>query len=306
MATVLIDFRSISWGGPNEDDSNDVWALMDSSSDPDSVVLTSFGSVGDPVSNFPAPATWPLNGQDLEFVFWNATNGTNALPGYPSADPQRKLNVPAQPAGTIIHATAWYSPAGGGGGTPRLRARTFDIDLNGFRKETPIQSATPEAAWPGPNHHSVAADKAAPKVTPKNQLIHPAPLSSQPPGTPPKEFKHWQKVVGELTVDGMNVASCPQGTSALALAFYGHSEGQRVLNALDLGRYRSADYWGEYWGKLGGEGEGPFGPKGPGTPWGPLVGRLIAALAPEQLKVQLEGQIASLQKIVEGLAPQRR
>jgi hypothetical protein len=306
MSTVLIDFRSISWGGPNEDDNNDVWALEDSSSDPGSVVLTSFGSVGDPVSNFPAPATWPLNGQDLKFVFWNATNGTSALSGYPSADPQRKLNVPAQPVGTIVHATAWYAPAGSGpGGKPGLRARTFDIDLNGFRKETPILSATPEGAWPGPNSHSVASEKAAPTVTPKNQLLYPAPVSSQPPGTPPKEFKHWQPVVGDLTVDAMNLASCPQGKSALALAFYGHSDGQRALNLLDIGRYRTADYWAEFWGKLGAEGEGPFGPHGPGTPWGPLVGRLIAALAPEQLKGQLEGQIASLQQVVEGLQKQR-
>src|SRR5215207_3264146 len=184
MGTVLIDFRSISWGGPNEDDSNNVWALEDSSSDPGSVVLESFGIVGDPVEDFPAPATFQLNGNNLDFVFWNATNGTNALPGYPTADPQRKLNVSVQPGGTIVHATAWFAPneGPGGPGKPHLRARTFDIDLNGFRKETPILSAKPEGAWPGPNSHSVSADAAAANATPKAQLLYPAPLSSQPPG----------------------------------------------------------------------------------------------------------------------------
>ena len=143
MGTVLIDFRSISWGGPNEDDNNNIWELEDSSSDPGSVELENFGSVGDPVVGFPAPAV----SHDLNFVFWNATNGTDALPGFPSADPQRKLNVPVQPAGTIVHATAWYAPPSGPPGPPGrpgLRARSFDIDLNGIRKETPILSATPQ------------------------------------------------------------------------------------------------------------------------------------------------------------------
>ena len=109
---VLIDFRSISWGGPNEDDNNNVWALEGSASDPGSIELETFGSVGDPVVGFPAPATF----DGLDFVFWNATNGTDALPGYPTADPQRKLNVPLQPPGTVVHATAWYAPGGPGNG----------------------------------------------------------------------------------------------------------------------------------------------------------------------------------------------
>jgi hypothetical protein len=301
MGTVMLEYRSISWGGPNEDDNIDVWALEDGSSDPDSKIL-SIGNVGDPVVNFLASATFPGT-NDMKFVFWNATDGTDALPGFPSADPQRKLNVPAQPAGTIVRATAWYAPPGGPpGGKPHLRARTFDIDLNGFRKETPILSATPAGAWPGPNSHAVSTETAAATATPKAELLYPAPLSAQPPGEPPKQFKHWQQVVGSLTVDAMNVASCPQGQSALALAFFGHSDGERVLNRLDREiRYRWADEWGERLSKLGAEIGG-----GPGAPWDSLIGRLIAALSPEQLKSRLEGEIASLQGIVDGLAQRRR
>jgi len=299
MGTVLIDFRSISWGGPNEDDNNNVWALEDSSSDPGSVELENFGSVGDPVINFPAPASYPLGPSNLAFVFWNATNGTDALPGYPSADPQRKLNVPLQPPGTIVHATAWFAPPSGNGkGTPGLRARSFDIDLNGFRKETPILSATPSGAWPGPNNHTVSTEAAAAGATPKTHLLYPAPVSSQPPGEPPKEFKYWQPVVGPLSVNAMTkVASCPQGNGALALAFFGHSVGQR---AVGKSFFEAAfDFWAEFWGKRGAEGEGPFGPGGPGDPWGPFVARLIAALPPEQLRARLQREIASLQAVVD-------
>src|SRR5215471_10340412 len=121
MGTVLIDYRSISWGGPNEDDNNDVWQLEDSTSDPGSVQLLDLGSVGDPVHNFPAPPTY----NNLNFCFWNATDGTNALPGFPDAGPQRLLNVPVQPSGTIVRATAWFAPPSGppNGGGPGMRDR---------------------------------------------------------------------------------------------------------------------------------------------------------------------------------------
>ena len=80
-------------------------------------------------------------------AFWNATNGVSALDGYPSTGPN--LNIPNMSG--VLHATAWYTlPGGDGHGPPVLRARTFDIDLNNFRKETPIASATPAGAWPGP------------------------------------------------------------------------------------------------------------------------------------------------------------
>lgn len=302
MATVLIDFRSVSWGGPNEDDNNNVWELEGSSSDPGSVELVNFGSVGDPVDGFPAPETFPLGGQDLEFVFWNATNGTDALPGYPSADPQRKLNVPLQPPGTIVHATAWYAPGGpGNGGKPNLRCRSFDVDLNGFRKETPILSATPKAAWAGPNNHSVFTQATAVTATPKTHLNFPAPLSTQPPGEPPKEFKYWQPVVGPVSINAMTkVASCAKADSALVLAFFGHSVGQR---AVGKNFYEAAfSFWAEFWGKKGAEGVGPFGPGGPGDPWEGFVARMIAALPPDQLRGRLQREIASLKAMVDQLA----
>lgn len=299
MGTVLIDYRSISWGGPNEDDSNNVWALEDSSSDPGSVVLENLGSVGDPVVNFPAPPTYPMGGSNLNFVFWNATNGTTALPGFPAADPQRKLNVPLQPNGTIIQATAWYAPPPGDGppGKPGLRARSFDIDLNGFRKETPIQSATPAGAWAGPNNHSISTESDAAGATPKTHLLYPAPLSSQPPGEPAKEFKYWQPIVGPVTVDVSKVASCPKTKSALVLAFFGHHDRQRLIDKSIAALL--FDYWAEFWAKRGAEGEGPFGPSGPGDPWGPLVGRLIAALPADQIRGRLQREIANLQSIVD-------
>jgi hypothetical protein len=299
MGTVLIDYRSISWGGPNEDDNNNVWALLDSSSDPGSVQLLNLGSVGDPVVDFPAPPTYPLGPNTLDFAFWNATNGTDALPGFPSADSQRKLNVPLQPGRTIVHATAWYAPPPGRGtGKPGLRARTFDVDLNGFRKETPIQSAAPPAAWPGPNNHTVSTAGAAGSATPKAHLLYPAPLSSQPPGEPPKEFKHWQGIVGSISVNAATkAATCAKGSSALALAFFGHSVGQQALGK--PGYWAAFDYWAEFWGRRGAEGEGPFGPGGPGDPWEHLVARLIAALPPEQLRGRLQREIANLQAMVD-------
>lgn len=303
MGTVLIDFRSISWGSANEDDSNNVWELEGPATDPGSVELENFGSVGDPVVNFPAPATHDLGGQNLNFVFWNATNGTDALPGYPSSDPQRKLNVPNQPPGTVVHATAWYAPptGPGNGGKPNLRCRSFDIDLNGFRKETPILSATPKAAWAGPNNHSVFTDKAAVTATPKSHLDFPAPMSAQPPGEPPKEFKYWQKVVGAVSIDtSTNVASCPKDSSALALAFFGHSIGHRVVGK-DF--YAATfDWWAEFWGKKGAEGVGPFGPGGPGDPWGGFVARMFAALPPDQIRARLQREIASLKAMADKLA----
>ena len=57
MAIVHIDFRTISWGGPNEDDSNDVWQVEDGSNDPGEIVLEDFGTVGTPINGFPAPPT---------------------------------------------------------------------------------------------------------------------------------------------------------------------------------------------------------------------------------------------------------
>ena len=298
MATVLLEYRSISWGSANEDDNNNVWELEGPSSDPGSVQLENLGSVSDPVVNFPAPATYGPD--NLPFAFWNATDGANALPGFPSADPQRRLNIPLQSSNTLIHATAWYAPVGGGpGGKPQLRARTFDIDLNGFRKETPIQSATPPGAWAGPNNHSVISENAAVSATPKGTLLYPAPLNSQPPGEPYKEFKHWQAIVGNMTIGPGNTTNCAKGKSVLALAFFGHGDGQRFIDKSSLESI--FDFWAEFWGKRGAEGEGPFGPRGPGEPWGPFVAQLIAALPPEQLRGRLQHEIAKLQTLVKGL-----
>ena len=52
MAIVHIDFRTISWGGPNEDDSNNVWQVEDGSNDPGEITLEDFGTVGTPINEF--------------------------------------------------------------------------------------------------------------------------------------------------------------------------------------------------------------------------------------------------------------
>jgi len=57
MAAVYIDYRTISWGAPNEDDQTDVWQIEDGSKDPGEILLANFGTVGTPINNFPAPAT---------------------------------------------------------------------------------------------------------------------------------------------------------------------------------------------------------------------------------------------------------
>src|SRR5207237_426320 len=162
MAIVHIDFRTISWGGPNEDDSNNVWQVEDGSNDPGEIVLQDFGTVGAPVNGSPTPPT--TNNNAFSFVFWNATDGVSALDGYPSTG--AKLNLPSM--GGVVHATAWYTAPGGvGGGPPALRGRTFDVDLNNFRKETPIHSANPANAWSGPNRHSASTEGAAGAATPR-------------------------------------------------------------------------------------------------------------------------------------------
>src|SRR5215213_8350280 len=127
MAIVHIDFRTISWGGLNEDDSNNVWQVEDGSNDPGEIVLQDFGTVGTPINGFPAPPTIGPVANPYKFVFWNATSGVSALDGYPSTGP--KLNIPNMSG--VVHATAWYTlPGGDGPGSLVLRARTFDVDLN--------------------------------------------------------------------------------------------------------------------------------------------------------------------------------
>src|ERR1700730_14099775 len=144
MAIVFIDFRTISWGAPNEDDSNNVWQVEDGSNDPGEIVLKDYGPVGTPIGGFPADPTFQLSGNTYQFVFWNASNGLNAVDGYPST--AEKLVLPNLSG--VFQATAWYAmPGGDGHGPPGLRARTFDVDVNNFRKETPIHSATPAGAW---------------------------------------------------------------------------------------------------------------------------------------------------------------
>ena len=102
----------------------------------------------------------------------------------------------------VVHATAWYTlPGGNGPGSPVLRARTFDVDLNNFRKETPIASATPAGAWPGPNNHSVSTATENAAATAKNALLYPEPFPSQPPGTLAKYFQSWLAVAGPITAD---------------------------------------------------------------------------------------------------------
>ena len=145
---------------------------------------------------------------------------------------------------------------------------------------------------------TVFTDAADVTATPKTQLNFPAPMSTQPPGEPPKEFKYWQPIVGPVAVNAVTkVASCPKSKSALALAFFGHSLGQRLVGR---GFNEAAfNFWAEFWGRRGAEGEGPFGPRGPGEPWGPFVARVIAALPPDQVRGRLQREIASLKQMVD-------
>jgi len=289
MGIVFIDCRTISWGAPNEDDSNNVWQVEDGSNDPGEIVLKDYGSVGTPIGGFPADPTIQLGKDKYNFVFWDATNGVNAVDGYPST--AEKLVLPSLSG--IFHATAWYTlPGGPGTGTPGLRARTFDVDLNNFRKETPIHSATPGGAWPGPNNHTVSTQSADATATAKNSLTYPEPVSSQPPGALPKYFKKWLAVTGPITADpapGM-VVKCASGNSGLALAFFGHGK------PLVIGKPAAGgviyDYWAEFWGKRGAEGTGPWGPHGPHDPVGPLTQRWLQSLSPREQQTAL-GMIAA-------------
>jgi hypothetical protein len=283
MAIVHIDFRTISWGGPNEDDNNDIWEVEDGSSDPGEIVLEDFGTVGTPISLFPAPDTLTLSSNTYHRVFWDVTDGVTALDNFPST--AAKLSVPNMSG--VLQATCWYVLPGGGGGHPALRARTFDADLNNFRKETPIASATPAGAWPGPNNHSVSTASADATAKAKDTLTFPAPFQVQPPGEPPKYFRGWLPVTPELTADpapGKSI-TCKAKSSGLALGVYGHRK-PAVIGGPAL--YQATyDYWAEYWGRRGAEGEGPFGPRGPGEPWGPLTQKWLTSLSPAQQQTAL-------------------
>ena len=289
MAIVHIDFRSISWGGPNEDDSNNVWQVEDGSNDPGEIVLEDFGTVGTPINGFPAPPSIGPGANTYKFVFWNATSGVSALDGYPSMG--TKLNIPSMSG--VVHATAWYTlPGGDSHGPPVLRARTFDVDLNNFRKETPISSATPAADWPGPNNHSVSTETANVAATAKNALIYPEPFPNQPPGTLAKYFQSWLAITGPVTADVAPgpVVKCAAKNSGLALAFFGHGK-PLVIGKPAVGGI-IYDWWAEFWGKRGAEGTGPWGPHGPSDPVGPLTQRWFASLSPDQQQTAL-GLIAA-------------
>ena len=289
MAIVHIDFRTISWGGPNEDDSNNVWQVEDGSNDPGEIVLQDFGTVGTPINGFPAPPSIGPGANPYKFVFWNATSGVSALDGYPSTG--AKLNIPNMSG--VLHATAWYTlPGGDGHGPPVLRARTFDVDLNNFRKETPIASATPAAAWPGPNNHSVSTEAADATATAKSALLYPEPFPSQPPGTLAKYFQSWLAVTGPVTADAApgHAVKCSAKHSGLALAFFGH--GKPLVIGKPAAGGTIYDFWAEFWGKRGAEGTGPWGPHGPSDPVGPLTQRWFASLSPDQQQTAL-GLIAA-------------
>ena len=88
-------------------------------------------AVGTPIGGFPADPTFQLSGNTYQFVFWNASNGLNAVDGYPST--AEKLVLPNLSG--VFQATAWYAmPGGDGHGPPGLRARTFDGDVNLLRR----------------------------------------------------------------------------------------------------------------------------------------------------------------------------
>jgi hypothetical protein len=288
MATIFIDYQTISWGAPGEDDDTDVWELEDSSSDPGQVQLANFGRVGDPVVGFRAQD--PLGG--YQFAFWNATDGTNALDGFPSQDPT--LNIPSQPAGAILHATAWYvDPGGGRIGPPAMVLRTFDVDLNGFRKETPIASAAPAAAWSGPNSHAVVTATAAASATATPFLLLPAPLPTQPPGEPVKAWKRCQVLAGALTAVDTSVIG-PEEARGLAVVFYGHDPVEQFIGpSLSATEF---DYWAEFWGRRGAEGVGHWGPGGPSGPWNERIARMKATLSPRAFEKRLRAETEALRQ----------
>lgn len=297
MAIVYIDFRTISWGGPNEDDTNNVWQVEDGSNDPGEIVLKDYGPVGTPIGGFPADPSFPVGSNTYKFAFWNATNGLSAIDGYPSTG--EKLILPNMTG--VVHATAWYAlPGGEGHGTPVLRARTFDVDVNNFRKETPIHSATPAAAWPGPNNHSVSTQSAAVTATSKNSLIYPEPFSSQPPGALPKYFQNWLAITGPVDADVApgQVVKCTAMNSGLALAFFGH--GKPLVIGKPAADGLIYDFWAEFWGRRGAEGTGPWGPRGPHDPVGPLTQRWFQNLSPDQQRTAL-GLIAAKRDVGEFL-----
>jgi len=284
MGTLYVDYRTISWGAPNEDDNTNVWQVEDGNNDPGEILLANFGNVGTPVNGWQAQSDFMLGGKAYKFAFWNATDGANALSNYPSSD--STLNVPD--VSGVAHATAWYAMPDGFPGPPGLRARTFDIDLNNFRKETPIQSVNPNVAWPGPNNHSASTQKGDVTVTPEPKLKYPAPAAQQPSGELPKYFQKWQTIVGltQIAPPPAQTIGCKLKDSALAVAFFGHrkSSGPSIGKPATEGIF---DFWAEFWGRLGAEGEGPFGPHGPGTPWGPMVARAIDKLNPVEQGIVL-------------------
>ncbi len=203
------------------------------------------------------------------------TDGSNALSNFPST--ANSLSVPDLPPGVLM-ATGWYAlPGGGNGGGPALVTRTFDIDINNFRKETPVQSATPGGAWPGPTYHETSTKGANATVTPKSSLLYPAPQPNQS-GALPKYFQSWQKIVGtpNIASSGTTIEEDKE-QSALAVAFYGHRH-QSIVGLPATGSIYN--FWEEFWGKRGVEGEGSWGPRGPSDPWGPLVERALASFSP--------------------------
>jgi len=288
MATVYIDYRTISWGAPNEDDNSNVWQVEDGNADPGEITIANFGHVGTPISGFPAPPTYMLNGKNYTFAFWNVTDGSNALASFPST--ANNLSVPDMPPGVLM-ATAWYAlPGGVNGGGPALVTRTFDIDINNFRKETPVQSALPGGAWLGPNYHETSTKAGDAVVTPKSSLLYPAPSPNQT-GALPKYFQSWQKIVGTPNISSNNFTiEEDKEQSALAVAFYGHRH-QSIVGHPATGSIYS--FWEEFWGKRGAEGEGEWGPRGPSQPWGPLVERAIASFSPVEQGIA-RGVLASI------------
>lgn len=218
MSTIEVGFFVISWGSSKEDDSTNVWDLETGPSATDHSVAPGF-SAGDSIQGLDATQLPGASNAHLKFVYWNATDGTNVLPGYPRTDPV--LNIKA--LGSNVSAIAWYADPVGppGTSTPQLRARTFDVDRNLFRKETPIKSAAPAGVWPGPNQHSVSTESGPVKVTAKAALDFPAPSKIPPPGTLAKAFVRWQKILGGVTASGQELG-CGAHHSALSVAFYGN------------------------------------------------------------------------------------
>jgi len=259
MTDIKIQFRTISSGPANEDDNTDVWKVEDETVDTSEIILKEDGTVGLPIIKHPADGTYSKNGKSYQFAFWTAEVGDAGLPKFPSTDPL--LSIAKSDVKDLTKdgkATAWYFQTGGNGPPGHaVRVRTFDTDLNNFRKETSISKAAPANAWGGPNNHSVSTQAGAVTVTLEGQLKFPAPAAAQPPNTPAKLFKDWL-LLGNAALHTQPSVPCTKDESALGISFYGADPDPAKVSVPGKNLV-ATDVWVLLWISI-------FGPEVPGGP----------------------------------------